>query len=108
MRVGASTRQYHRIRKMYAEGVSAGIIAKTMIMTDQSLEKILAHLDGRDEVILAVDNNPDVQALRLQNAELAQRLAKYEEPDDGNKEETSESESASESGAEGSGGPDSG
>ncbi len=82
MRVGASTRQHARIRKMHREGMSPGFIAKTIQMTDQSLEKILAHLDDRDEVILAVDNDPNVQALRSENAELAARLAKYEDPTD--------------------------
>ena len=89
MRVGANARQYARIRKMHKEGTPAGIIAKTIQMTEQSLEKILAHLDGREEVILAVDSDPNVKALRLQNAELAARLAKYEEPEDG---ETAEAE----------------
>lgn len=90
MRVGANARQYAKIKRMHAEGMPAGIIAKTIQMTDQSLEKILAHLDGRPEVQLAVDNNPDVQSLRLENAELAARLAKYEEPQDGETVQTQE------------------
>ena len=79
MRVGANARQMARIKKLHAEGASAGVIARTIQMTDQSLEKILAHLDGREERKLALDNNPEVAAIRLENAELAARLAKYEE-----------------------------
>jgi len=90
MRVGANSRQFAKIRKMHQEGVPAGIIAKTIQITDQSLEKILASLDGRDEVTLAVDNDPNVKALRSQNAELAARLAKYEDSEDG--EEVQEEE----------------
>ena len=111
MRVGASARQHARIKRMHAEGVPAHIIAKTIQMTDQSLEKILAHLDGREEVILALEDNPEVQALRLQNAELAARLAKFENPEDGSQteeikidetvedEKTGEDEKAREDGA---------
>lgn len=81
MRVGASARQHARIRKMHREGIPAYIIAKTIQMTDQSLEKILAHLDNRDEAMLAVDSDPNVQKLRLENAELATKLANYEDPE---------------------------
>lgn len=88
MRVGANVRQYHRIKKMHAEGVPAEIIANSIPMTPQSLEKILAVLDGRPEVILAVEESAEVQALRLQVAEQAQKLAKFEEPDDGAQSET--------------------
>ncbi|MES0344004.1 MAG: hypothetical protein ABUK16_07795 [Anaerolineales bacterium] len=83
MRVGANVRQYHRIKKMHAEGQPALFIANTMQMTPQSLEKILAVLDGREEKILAVEENAEVQSLRLQLAEQAQKLAKFEEPADG-------------------------
>lgn len=93
MRVGASVRQHARIKRMHKEGISASIIAKTIHMTDQSLEKILAHLEGREEVILAIDSNPDVQKLRLENAELAAKLAKYEEPEDGTRKDETASES---------------
>lgn len=90
MRVGANVRQYHRIKKMHAEGVPADFIAMTFQMTPQSLEKILAGLDGREEKILAVEENAEVQALRLELAEAAQKLAKYEEPVDGAQSETEE------------------
>jgi hypothetical protein len=83
MRVGANVRQFARIKKMHAEGTPAPIIAKTIQMTDQSLEKILAAIDGRKEKHLATENNPEVNAMRLQNAELAARLAKYEDPQSG-------------------------
>lgn len=83
MRVGANARQFVRIRKMHKEGTPPAIIAKTIQMTDQSLEKILAHIDGRPEKTLALENNPEVNAMRLQNAELAARLAKYEDPQSG-------------------------
>lgn len=83
MRVGASTRQYHQIKRMHKEGVPDQVIANTIQMTPQSLEKILAHLDGREEKILAVEENAEVQALRIQNAELAAKLAKFEDPQDG-------------------------
>lgn len=92
MRVGANARQFAQIKRLHEEGTPAGVIAKTIQMTDQSLEKILANLDGRDEVILAVDNDPNVKALRLQNAELTARLAKYEEPEDVESETEEESE----------------
>ena len=88
MRVGANVRQYHRIKKMHAEGHPALFIANTMQMTPQSLEKILAVLDGREEKILAVEENAEVQSLRLQLAEQAQKLAKFEEPTDGTQGET--------------------
>jgi hypothetical protein len=68
---------------MHKEGTPPGIIAKTIQMTDQSLEKILAHIDGRKEKTLALENNPEVNAIRLENAELAARLAKYEDPQSG-------------------------
>ena len=90
MRVGANVRQYHRIKKMHAEGVDPQFIANTFQMTPQSLEKILAGLDGREEKILAVEENAEVQALRLETAELAARLAKYEEPEDGAQSEAEE------------------
>ena len=95
MRVGANARQYARIKRLHKEGTAAHIIAKTIQMTDQSLEKILANLEGRDEVILAIEENAEVQALRVQNAELAAKLARFEEPDDGAQaeaDETSETE----------------
>ena len=81
MRVGANARQFARIKRMHKEGTSAGIIARTIQITDQSLEKILAHLDGREVRQLALDENPQVQAMRLENAELLARLAKYQNPD---------------------------
>ena len=93
MRVGANARQYARIKKMHAEGTPAPIIAKTIQMTEQSLEKILANLEGRDEVTLALKDSPEVNAIRLENAELAARLAKYEGMED---EETDEGEEAEE------------
>ncbi len=83
MRVGANARQYARIKKMHAEGTPAKIIAATIQITDQSLEKILAHLDGRDEVVLALEDSPVVAELRLQNADLLARLAKFEDPQSG-------------------------
>ena len=83
MRVGANARQFARIKRMHAEGTPAPIIAKTIQMTDQSLEKILAHLDGREEKHLASENNPEVNKMRIENAELAARLAKYEDPQSG-------------------------
>lgn len=81
MRVGANARQYHQIKRLHAQGTPANVIAAKFIMTPQSLEKILAHLDGRDERILAVDDNPEVNKMRLENAQLLQRLAKYENPE---------------------------
>lgn len=83
MRVGANVRQYHRIKKMHAEGVPPEVIAMSIPLTPQSLEKILAVMDGREEVVLAVEENAEVQELRLKVAEQSQKLAKYEEPTDG-------------------------
>lgn len=92
MRVGANVRQFHRIKKMHGEGVPAEVIAGTIPLTPQSLEKILAHIDGRPEVTLAVEENAEVQALRLQVADQAQKLAKFEEPTDGETIQHSETE----------------
>lgn len=93
MRVGANARQFARIKRMHAEGTPASIISKTIQMTEQSLEKILAHLDGREERTLVLENSPEANKLRLENTELAQRLAKYEGMED---EETDEGEEAEE------------
>ena len=92
MRVGANVRQYHRIKKMHKEGYPADVIANSIPMTPQSLEKILAHIDGRKPVILAVEESTEVQALRLANAEMAQKLAKFEDPQDGEEVQHSETE----------------
>ena len=73
---------------MHADGVPAEVIAMSIPLTPQSLEKILAVLDGRREVTLVVEENAEVQALRLETAELAAKLAKYEEPTDGAQSET--------------------
>ena len=83
MRVGANARQIARIKKMHGQNVPADIIAKTIQMTPQSLEKILAHIDGREERHLASENNPELNQARIENAELTARLAKYEDPEDG-------------------------
>jgi hypothetical protein len=83
MRVGANARQFARIKRMHKEGTPAHAIAKSIQMTDQSLEKILARLDGREEKNLAIEDNVDVQEMRIANAELAARLAKYEDPQSG-------------------------
>lgn len=96
MRVGANARQYARIKRMHAEGVKPQVIAKTIQMTEQSLEKILAHLEDREERVLAVEENAEVQALRLQNAELAAKLAKFEDPIDGKETEDADTEEGSE------------
>ncbi len=103
MRVGANVRQYHRIKKMHAEGVPADVIANSIPLTPQSLEKILAAIDGRPERTLVVEENPEVQELRLANAQLAQKLAKYEDPQDGEAKveaETVEAETSIEGGEE--------
>ena len=96
MRVGANARQFARIKKMHKEGTPPSIIAKTIQMTDQSLEKILAAVDGRKEKHLATENNPEVNAMRIENAELAARLAKYEDPQSGESKITSEEVEADE------------
>jgi len=96
MRVGANARQFARIKKMHAEGIAAPIIAKTIQITDQSLEKILAALDGREERTLILDANPEANKLRIENAELTARLAKYEDPNGVDSEETSEEEESEE------------
>jgi hypothetical protein len=88
MRVGANVRQYHRIKKMHADGVPPDVIANSIPLTPQSLERILAHLDGREVKNLVVEENPQVQAMRIENAELAAKLAKFEEPTDGTQSET--------------------
>jgi hypothetical protein len=104
MRVGANARQFARIKRMHKEGTPPGIIAKTIQITDQSLEKILAHLDGRDEKTLVLEGSPEVNAMRIENAELAARLAKYEDPQSGelkqHGDETPEAEAEEEEGSE--------
>jgi hypothetical protein len=82
MRVGANARQYAQIKKMHADGVSPHIMAKTFRMEPQSLEKILANLDGREERILELDENPMVKAISAENAALREKLAAFEEDDD--------------------------
>jgi hypothetical protein len=96
MRVGANARQFARIKQMHAEGTPPAIIARTIQMTDQSLEKILANIDGREEKHLASENNPDVNKMRIENAELAARLAKYEDPQSGEAKISTEEEQADE------------
>ena len=103
MRVGANVKQHARIRKLHGEGMPANFIAKSMNITDQSLEKILAHIDGRPEEILAVEENQQVQSLRLENADLLQRLAAHEEPIDGTLAKETEVESEDEVEAESKG-----
>jgi hypothetical protein len=86
-RVGANVRQYHKIKKMHAEGVSAHVIAKTFRMTPQSLEKILAHLDGRAERVIEAVENPELAKLKAENEALK---AKIEGEDDGEEGEADE------------------
>lgn len=92
MRVGANARQFARIKKMHAAGTPANVIAGTFRMTAQSLEKILAHLDGREVRTIAVEDSPEMQVLRQRNADLSNRLARYEEVQDGEVTETVDAE----------------
>ncbi len=96
MRVGANARQFARIKRLHADGTPPTVIAKMIQMTEQSLEKILAHIEGRGEVILAVEENEEVQTLRLANAELAAKLAKFEGDDNGEENEVETQKEASE------------
>jgi hypothetical protein len=103
MRVGANVRQFHRIKKMHKEGVPADVIANSIPMTPQSLERIIAGLEGRPVKTLVVEESPEIQELRLANAQLAQKLAKYEDPQDGEAKveaETVEAEAQIEDGEE--------
>lgn len=79
MRVGANARQHAQIRKMHANGVPAHAIATKLGMTPQSLEHILAHIDERDEVVLAIQESPALQAMAEENKELLEKLAQYED-----------------------------
>jgi hypothetical protein len=63
---------------MHANGVSADIMSRTLRIEPQSLEKIIAHIEGRKAKVLELENNPQVQALRRENAELMAKLAKFE------------------------------
>lgn len=87
MRVGANARQYAQIKKMHANGVPAQAIAMKLAIESQSLEHILAHIDDREEVVLAIRENPALQAMQDENKELLERLAKYEDVDGAPKSE---------------------
>jgi hypothetical protein len=93
-RVGANASQHSKIKKMHAAGTPLMIISKTFNIEPQSLENIIAALDGRKPKTLAIEANPEVQGIIAENADLLARLAKYEELDDGDEAEEEEDEEA--------------
>lgn len=78
MRVGANARQYAQIKKHLKDGVPQHIISKMLRIEPQSLEKIIANLEGREEKILELEENPKVQAMSAENEDLRAKLAAYE------------------------------
>lgn len=74
MRVGANARQHVQIKKMHAQGVPQHQIARALRITPQSMEKIIANLEGRDEITLVVEESPEVQRLRAENEALRAKL----------------------------------
>jgi len=51
-------------------------------MEPQSLERIVAHLEGREERNLAMEDNPAVARIAEENARLKAKLEEVEEDDD--------------------------
>lgn len=92
-RVGANQKQFHKIKKMLEEGVPQSRIAETFNIEPQSLEKICAHIEGREEVRLVLQDNPEMNLLMAENARLKAALG---EPEDGEETEGSDSEAEAE------------
>lgn len=82
MRVGANARQHSQIRRWLKDGMPQHMIAKQLQIEPQSLERIVAHIEGREERNLAVDDNPAMARIARENAELKAKLAEVEEDDD--------------------------
>lgn len=81
-RVGANQRQYHQIKKLLKDGQSQHIISKMLNIEPQSLEKICAHLEGREERQLTLEENPQYNKLKAENAALKAKLGEDEEDDE--------------------------
>lgn len=81
-RVGANQRQYHRIKNWLKEGVPQHIMQRRLNMTAQSLEHICAHLEGREEKQLQVEENPEYNRLKAENEALKVKLGEDEPEDD--------------------------
>jgi len=82
MRVGANARQHSQIKRWLKEGVPQHVIARQLRMEPQSLERIVAHLEGREERNLAMEDNPAVARIAEENARLKAKLEEVEEDDD--------------------------
>jgi DNA-binding transcriptional MerR regulator len=82
MRVGANARQYSQIKRWLKEGMPQHVIARQLRMEPQSLERIVAHLEGREERNLALEENPTMARIAEENARLKAKLEETEEDDD--------------------------
>jgi len=82
MRVGVNARQHSQIKRWLKEGVPQHVIARQLRMEPQSLERIVAHLEGREERNLAMEDNPAVARIAEENARLKAKLEEVEEDDD--------------------------
>jgi hypothetical protein len=81
-RVGANQRQFHRIKNWLKEGVPQHIISKRLNIEPQSLEKICAHIEGREMRHLQMEQNPEYNRLMAENAALKAKLGDDEPEDD--------------------------
>ena len=82
MRVGANARQYSQIKRWLKDGMPQHVIARQLRMEPQSLERIVAHLEGREERNLALEENPTMARIAEENARLKAKLEEVEEDDD--------------------------
>jgi DNA-binding transcriptional MerR regulator len=82
MRVGANARQHSQIKRWLKEGMPQHVIARQLRMEPQSLERIVAHLEGREERNLAMEDNPAVARIAEENARLKAKLEEVEEDDE--------------------------
>lgn len=82
MRVGANARQHSQIRRWLKDGMPQHVIARQLRMEPQSLERIVAHIEGREERNLALEENPTIARIARENAELKAKLEEVEEEDD--------------------------
>lgn len=80
-RVGANAKQHNKIKRLLADNVPQQQIAEMFNIEPQSLEKICAHIEGREEVQLVLQDNPEMNLLMAENKRLKAQLG-IEETDD--------------------------
>ena len=81
-RVGANTRQYHRIKKWLGEGMPQHIISKRLNIEPQSLERICAGIEGREVRQLQMEANPEYNRLKAENEALKEKLGDESEDEE--------------------------